>query len=721
MRKHIEFSIGALLVGCLVAACSGGSGGSLPSTPHGGTTPLQHQSVAFTISVPARTTNYVSASTKSVSIVETDGTASPSPAVVQNTTPGSSNCTTSGGATTCTISVNANVGSDTFLVKTFDQPDGAGNVLSSGTVQGTVVSGQANSFPLTLSGAVASITLIPADAYPQVAGTTTITAQAKDAGGNTIIGTYDSPITLTTTGSASFGTTGSLSASDSVATITLADSQTASFTVTGSADSKTGSVTLNPSSGIAYYGLGTDADATGGLRVTAGNDGKLYYTTAGKLQCNQNNFCYGSSGKLGQFDPSTHAFTEIDLPTYEALTPYQTADGAVWVSLSHTDGTTRKTDGFVGRLSGAFTDANLNVIPLPTASPDPGISRPRSFALGADGNLYLTGNTDHKIYKIPTSNPSTANITAVPIPSYTAQPGAELPFGSPAYPEGIAAASDGKLYIANNSATAPNVLQYDPTGATFTALTLPGTAQAQAPRYIITGSDGNLYQSSTGTCLSMPCGGALNALTIAGVFSPIGLPDAYSFPDDLASGSGFIAFTDLGEAALGTYDFASKEVRDYPIETYTTPCCTVWKGPQGVTVANDGSIWYITDGHYKTDGAVALAHVIMTANWSVWPSQDITITGAGSQAAQLVAVMENGDSGPFALHSSDSTVATIEAVTGESHDFHIVGVGPGSCTITITDKNGRTESIAVNVTTTDGTVQSRGRRAPGTSQQGGIF
>src|SRR5690348_2414003 len=139
MRKHIEFSIGALLVGCLVAACSGGSGGSLPSTPHGGTTPLQHQSVAFTISVPARTTNYVSASTKSVSIVETDGTASPSPAVVQNTTPGSSNCTTSGGATTCTISVNANVGSDSFLVKTFDQPDGAGNLLSSGTVQGTVV------------------------------------------------------------------------------------------------------------------------------------------------------------------------------------------------------------------------------------------------------------------------------------------------------------------------------------------------------------------------------------------------------------------------------------------------------------------------------------------------------------------------------------------------------------------------------------------------------
>ena len=719
MRKNIEFSIGALLVGCLVAACSGGGGSSLPAAPHG-ITPKSRQDVAFTITIPARKTNYVSPSTQSVSIVETDGTSSPNAAVIQNTAPGSPNCTTSGGATSCTISVNASTGSDTFLVKTYDQPGGAGNLLSSGTVQGTVVAGQANSFPLTLSGAVASITLIPGDAYPQVNGKTTITAQAKDAAGNTIIGTYDSPIALTTSGNATFDSS-ALKASDSVANITLADSQTAAFTVTGSADGKTGNVTLNPSSGIAYYDVGSGADDNGGLHVITGNDGKLYYTTAGLFQCNQSNFCYGSSGTLGQFDPNTHAFTEIDLPTYEGLTAYQTADGAVWVSLSHTDSTTQKTDGFVGRLSGAFTNANLNVIPLPTASPDPGNSRPRSFALGADGNLYLTGNSDHKIYKIPTSNPSTATITAVPLPHYTPGPGAAFPWTSAAYPEGIAAGSDGKLYVANNSAIAPNVLQYDTAGATFTPFALPGVVQAQAPRYIIAGSDGNLYQSSSGTCMTMPCGGALNALTTAGVFTPIGLPDGYSFPDDLAPGTGFIAFADLGEAALGTYNFAAGEVRDYPIEAYTSPCCSVWKAPQGVTVASDGSIWFVTYGRVSTNGPVALAHVIMTANWSVWPSQSITLTGAGSQAAQLVAVMENGDSGPFTVHSSDQGVATIEAVTGESHDFHIVGVGPGTCTVTITDKNGRTESIAVNVTTTTGTVQSRGRRAPGTSQQGGIF
>lgn len=718
MRKNIEFSIGALLVGCLVAACSGGGSTSLPAAPHG-ITPTSRQDVAFTITIPARKTNYVSPSTQSVSIVETDGAASPSPAVVQNTTPGSPNCTTTGGATSCTISVNANAGSDTFLVKTYDQTNAAGNVLSSGTVQGTVVAGQANSFPLTLSGAVASITLIPGDAYPKVAGSTTIAAQAKDAGGNTIIGTYDNPIALTTSGSATLDST-ALKASDSVANVTLADSQTASFTVTGSADGKTGSVTLNPSSGVAYYDVGSGADAIGGLRITAGNDGKIYYTTAGLLQCTQGGFCYGSSGELGQFDPSTHANTEIDLPTYEALTPYQTADGALWVSLSHTDSTTQLTDGFVGRLSGAFSQANLNVIALPTASPDPGQSRPRSFAVGADGNLYLTGNSDHNIYKIPVSNPATSNIASIPLPSYTSPPNAIYSGNRAASPQGITEGPDGKLYIANNTFLAPNVLQYDSANAAFTPFAPPG-GQGPQPRYIVTGSDGNLYESYGGSCVTMPCNGGLNAMTTAGVFTPVAMPDGYSQPDDLATASGFITFADLGNRALGTYDVTAKQLRDYPIETNSSPCCSVTKAPQGVTVANDGSIWFITDGLRKTDGAVALAHVIMTANWSVWPSQQLDLYGTGEANAQLVGIMENGDSGPFTVTSSNNNVAILEPISGETHDYHLVGVGAGSCTVTITDKNGRSESIAVTVTSTSGTVQSRGRRTPSNSQQGGIF
>ena len=716
MRKNIEFSIGALLFGCVVAACSGGGGSpSLPAAP-GHNTPMQRQNVAFTITIPAAVTSaarspkYVSASTKSVSIVETDGTASPSPAVVQNTTPGSPNCTTASGATSCTITVNANVGSDSFNVKTYDATAAGGNLLSSGTVQGTVVAGTANTFPLTLTGTVASVTLLTSEAYPQVGGSTTITAQAKDADGNTIIGAYDSAVALTTSGSATV-TPAQLASSSDKSTVTLANSQTAAFTVTGSANGKSGAITLNPSSGVVYYNVGSGANDVTGFHIIAGNDGKLYYTTIGLITCTTN-ACYGNNGALGQFDPSTGNFTEIPLPADEPVAPYQTADGAVWVSLSSTtSGTTSTTShGFVGHVTGGFSAANLSMVPLPTPSPYNNNSHPRSFALGADGNLYLTGGSDHNIYKIPVSNPSTASITAVPLPAYTPGPGATYPYSQKPMPEGIALGTDGNLYVANFSFYAPNVLQFNPATSAITPFVPPGV-QGPMPRYIVNGSDGNLYESYGGVCTVAPCNGGLNAMTTAGVFTQIGMPDGYAEPDDIAAGNGFVAFVDLGEGGVGTYDLASKEVRDYPIEPSTAACCTVWKAPNGVTVASDGSLWYVTYGTVSTGGPLAIAHVVMTANWSVWPGQQLALNGTGNANAQLVGVMESGNSGPFTVTSSDNTVASLQPITGESHDFHLVGAGAGSCTVTITDKNGRSESIAVTVTSTSGTVQAKPRSA----------
>lgn len=726
MRKHIQFLAAALLLGCLAAACSGGGSSTLPSTPHGTTTPQQHQSVAFTITIPARTTaarspKYISASTQSVSIVETDGSASPSPAVVQNTTPGSSGCAATSNGTSCTLNVNANVGSDTFLVKTFDQANAAGNVLSSGTVQGTVVSGQANSFPLTLSGAVASFKLHASDAYPQVGGKATISAQAVDAGGNTIIGTYDTPIALTAAGSATLSAS-ALAGSSDQSTLTLATSQTSSFTVGGAAGTKTDTLAINPSSGIVYYPVGSGSNDLQGFNIIAGNDGKLYYTTLGLLQCTQHGFCYDNSGTLGQFDPSTGNFTEIPFPQDEPIAPYQTADGKVWVSLTSTDPATTNATGNVGYVSGGFGSSNLTVVPLPAPSPYVP-SRPRSFALGADGNLYLTGNTDSRLYKIPVSNPSTATISAVPLPTYTAAPNAAFPYSAAAQPQGIATGPDGNLYVANFAFFAPNVLQYNTTSGAITAFAPPG-GQGPEPRYIVTGSDGNLYESYGGVCQVAPCYGGLNAMSTAGVFTPIGTPDGYSEPDDLAAGNGFVAFVDLGQAGLGTYNFTSKEVRDYPIEPVNAngvQCCSVWLAPNGVTVGSDGSLWYITYGMMSNGGSLGIAHVVMTANWSVWPSQQLSLNGTGDANAQLVGIMESGDSGPFTVTSTNSSVAVLKPITGESHNFHLVGVGAGTCTVTITDKNGRTESIAVNVTSTSGTVQSRGRRVPGASQQGRIF
>jgi hypothetical protein len=128
--------------------------------------------------------------------------------------------------------------------------------------------------------------------------------------------------------------------------------------------------------------------------------------------------------------------------------------------------------------------------------------------------------------------------------------------------------------------------------------------------------------------------------------------------------------------------------------------------PDGVTYYN-GDPWFITYSPDPSTGRLLIGHVIMTNSWSIWPSENITLWGTGSSSAQSVGLMETGENGPFTISSSNPNVAQIIHVGNSDHDYEIFGNGPGGCTITITDSHGRSESIAVNVTATGGTVQSR--------------
>lgn len=729
MRKTIETSIAALLLGCAVVACSGGGGSAVPSSPNNPTLPVSHtrQSVVFTLTVPqasksqsARTPKYVSASTQSISIVETDGTAAANPAVVQNTTPGSSNCTSSSNGTTCTISVLANTGADSFTVKAFDQPNAAGNLLSQGTVRGTVVAGTANSFPLTLGGTVATLSLITPEAYPQVGGTTTVSAQAKDAGGNTIIGSFDSPISLSSTGSATLSASTLASSSDSV-TVTLGASQTAAFTVSASVNAASASLTLNPSSSVLWYPIAKGSTDVTGFQMIAGNDGNLYYSTLGVIMCSSSGtVCMATSGHIGQFNPATGADTEIPV-SYEPVGLYQTADGAVWSALTQVNMTSGARVGYVGHVAGAFTSANMNVVPLPLPSPNHSITLARDFALANDGNLYLTGAGDHNLYKIPVSNPTTTSITAVPFPTVSTPPNVPQPGSFYPMLEGITTGADGNLYIANFGYYSGDALRYAPATGAVTPLPFPDTTQTLGGRYIVSGSDGNLYVS-TGTFCSTSttstCASAFYKLTTSGTYSRINLPDTLSAPDFLAAGNGEVGFADLGEMAVGAYDIKAGELRDYPMQPNTNPCCTVNRRPDAVAFTSDGSMWILSYGQTAQNGTLGIGHVVMTNNWSVWPSQNISLAGTGAAGEQLIGIMESGDSGPFTVTSSDNTIATMVS-TGSSHDFELVGNAAGSCTVTITDKNGRRESIAVSVTSTSGVVQIR--RAAARASKGGLL
>ena len=166
----------ALLAGC-------GGGGSAPSAVTRQPQPTQQTpqsvNVTFNIVVPTasgasarRVPNYVSASTKSASIS------------VNGANGATVNCTA-----TCSGTVSAPVGSDTFTVKLYDATGGGGNLLSTGTVIQTIVAGQANSVNVTFNGVVASLSMSAISTVtPGTAGSVAIGVSALDADGNTIIG-----------------------------------------------------------------------------------------------------------------------------------------------------------------------------------------------------------------------------------------------------------------------------------------------------------------------------------------------------------------------------------------------------------------------------------------------------------------------------------------------------------------------------------------------------
>jgi len=117
------------------------------------------------------------------------------------------NCTT-----TCSGTVSAPVGSDTFTVNLYDATNGTGSLLSTGTLTQTIVAGQANSVNVTFNGVVASLAVAIANVVsPGTAGSVGVTVNALDADGNTIVGpgvyvnSSGTPVTIALTNSDTSG------------------------------------------------------------------------------------------------------------------------------------------------------------------------------------------------------------------------------------------------------------------------------------------------------------------------------------------------------------------------------------------------------------------------------------------------------------------------------------------------------------------------------------
>jgi hypothetical protein len=200
--RRLACAAGALL---FASACSGSgvpAGGALPASSNADSARAvaarKNARVEVRLQIPKRKkrAHYVSPSTQSISIAEGSTTLG-----TFNTTATSPKCKANNGGTICTFKIGVMPGGNrSFTVRTFDQPAGAGTLLSTGSVNQKIVAGL-NIIPITLSGVVASIAVSVQNPSSTVGtkATDAVTVMAQDADGNTIVGpgNYSVPITLT--------------------------------------------------------------------------------------------------------------------------------------------------------------------------------------------------------------------------------------------------------------------------------------------------------------------------------------------------------------------------------------------------------------------------------------------------------------------------------------------------------------------------------------------
>ncbi|TAM75475.1 hypothetical protein EPN44_08430 [bacterium] len=100
----------------------------------------------------------------------------------------STSCTSVSGGRTCTFTVNAPAGSDTFALIIWDKPSGTGNQLAAGSATQTITVGTSNTLTIPLNGVVSKIALSLANPTPPQGTPTSIpmTITALDADNNTI-------------------------------------------------------------------------------------------------------------------------------------------------------------------------------------------------------------------------------------------------------------------------------------------------------------------------------------------------------------------------------------------------------------------------------------------------------------------------------------------------------------------------------------------------------
>ncbi len=527
----------AVLALALVAGCTG-SGAGLPASP------AQSQSgshktakVTFTMHWDSTTTSsakvhraYVPSTALSVSVAVNGGT----PQYLN--------------APLTTLTIDAPVGTDSFAFATYDLPNAQGDVLSQADVTQAIVDGSANVVSAVLNGVIASLALSLSNASPNAGAPATVAIQAtaKDATGNTIIGSsdYSSLIKLAISDPAESGTL-SLSASSiaspaGTANLVYNGGTLWSASVTASATGVTPvSVTFAPTPTFYSYSIPTSASYP--QFITAGKDGNMWFTEE-------------SGNRIGKITPSG-TITEYTIPTVDAEPEgiTQGSDGRLWFAEYYASKIGAVTTG------GAFTEYSTPNAPNDT---------PLLVVDRGDGTLWYTSPSSNRVGSIVEA---------------TGGSGAEkTPPTANAYPYGLAVGSDGNMYFGEANA---NQIGYLTT--IYGAITEFGFPNATtSPKQMVRGPDGQIWIAEEGNDTNNS--GKIGVLSTSGTpyvsveyetVSPDSRPEAITVGAD-----GALWFTEYGLDAIGRVTTSGM------MSEYKSPVTGLELA--GIAAAPNGALWF---------------------------------------------------------------------------------------------------------------------------------
>ncbi len=541
----------------------------------------------------------------------------------------------------------------------------------------------------------------------------TLAVTAKNAGGAVIAGTFDHPIVLSS--SALQLSAHSVATSNETANIAASWANaflgTSSGTVTATADGHSATATVAPQTGFAFYALGSNPawDDTG-FKLQLGPDGDLYYGTEGPEVCTSTG-CIPSDGAVGQFSPTTLAVHEIELHSGASGLLF-TSDGALWVSGGASDKLFRLPPG-------TFASSAIQTITVPSPSPSHAYWI-REFAQEG-GSLWFTDVGGGRVLKIPVAGP----YVSTSIVGHALPPGPAGTVGLRAQGFGIAYGKDGNLYVSDwlnglVDRVAPA------TGTTTAQILTPeqvvlGVNDTSSPRFFAHDGAGLLYLTLSGPTAAIIPAGSINnfmpgtgPINIVGSDSPLVL--AGSSPYAIGANGSYVYYADQGAEGLGLIAETNHTSRVYPISQFSQVTGTL-RFPDGVVVLPDGTAWFTCYGGVTASAAqpLCMGRTVYLSNWSIFPSRAIVLSGIGNANAQIVGVMEapSSNSGPFTAVSNQTGVCKTTAVA--DHNFNIVGVARGSCSVTVTDAHAVSETIQVTVPVLETTAARSSRRTPRSS------